>query len=194
MGLCTNALPEAMALGLVLELFWIDGLRLGTIVPPSATLSFLLLFPLCFIFDWFSPSELPLPLLVCIVFAHVSAWLERWHRARNALHDAQLEHWVEAPTQEPYAALSPEHIILRSHWRVLWSSALVYMFCFALVYVFFKYLVQEQLFPVFYGMSWSQLYGVGLLGAILALRTRRVYVVLSLALVGVVFWQALGGK
>ncbi len=189
LGLLTNALPQALALGLVLELFWIDALRLGTVVPPSATLSFLLLFPLCHHFSWFLPAQVPLPLLVCILFAHVAAGLERWHRARNTALDARFELWVEHPSAP--MALSPERIMLRSHWRVLWSSVVLYILCFGSVYVFFSYLVQEQLFPVFPHVTWNILFGVGLLGAVLALRTQRAYVVLALSLSMVLMWNVL---
>ncbi len=181
LGLLTNALPQALALGLILELFWIDALRLGTVVPPSATLSFLLLFPLCHHFSWLSPEQLPLPLLLCILFAHVAAGLERWHRVRNTALDARFELWLEHPSAP--MALSPERIMLRSHWRVLWSSLVLYMLCFVVVYVVFAYLMRHNIFPVFPHVSWSILYGVGLLGAVLALRTRRAYIVLALSLV-----------
>ncbi len=195
MGLATDTLGEALALGLVLELFWIDGLRLGTVVPPSATLSFLLLYPLCMLFGWQSPEQLPLPLLICILFAHVSAWQESWLRKRNASHDTAVEAWIEQPTSAPSAkALSPEAYIWRSHWRVLWSSALLYGLCFGLLYFFFAFLVQKQAFPIIPHLTWNILYGVGLLGAVLALRTRRAYWALGGSIVLVLLSLVLGWR
>ncbi len=189
MGLCTDSLPQALALGLVLELFWIDSLRLGAMVPPTAALSFLLLYPLCLIFQWSMPEQVVLPLVVCILFSHASAWLENWHRSVNASHDARLELWAEDVNNKH--GMSPQKILYLSHWRVLWSSALLYVLCFVVLYAFFAVLTLWEWVPVFSHVSWPILYGVGLLGAVLALRTRRAYVVLAFSVLAVLAWQAL---
>ncbi len=181
MGLVTNALAEALALGLVLELFWIDRLRLGTVVPPSATLSFLLLFPFCLLFDWHEPEQIPLPLLTCILFAHVSAALERWLRRCNAAQDTALEQWIEDPTSP--SGMSVEKYVWNSHWRVVWSSATLYVVSFFLLYALFTSLISIGAMVQIPGLTWNILYGIGLLGAVLALRTRRSYAVLAMGVV-----------
>ncbi len=187
MGLCTDSLPQALAIGFVLELFWIDSLRLGAVVPPTGTLSFLLLYPLCLMFDWTLPQQLPLPLFICMLFAHASAWLERWQREQNEANDARLELWVEN-TANPYA-LSPECSVALSHWRVLWSAAALYMVCFGVLFGLFTALEHWYVIPMYSSMSWHILYGAGLLGAVLALRVRRAYIVLAGALFFGLTWQ-----
>ncbi len=189
MGLCTQTLPEALALGLVLELFWIDGLRLGGVVPPSASLSFLLLYPLCLIFSWDLPQQVPIPLLLSIMCAHAAVWLEQWHRSANMSCDARLELWAE--NEKNKHGMSPEQIMTQSHWRVLWSSALLYMVCFGVLFGLCSLITVYYGMPSFVGLLWSALYGIGLLGAVLALRTRRAYIVLAFALGAVLLWQIL---
>ncbi len=197
MGFCTENLPFALALGLVLELFWIDALRLGCIVPPSGTFSFLLLYPLCILFHWYAPSMLPIPLILCLGFGYAASWLEQWHRKKNMAYDACLQEWVENPvagehnalkedrteqceekTKGAAIAMAPTEIMAFARWQMLWSAAVLYMLCFALIYAFFYWLQKIYIVPSLPMVSWNVLYGVGLLGAVLSLRTKRAYAVL----------------
>ncbi len=229
LGFCTNNLPFALALALVLELFWVDALRLGIIIPPSGTFSFLLLYPLCLLFQWYLPSMLPIPLLLCLFFGHAASWLEQWQRHKNAVYDACLQAWVQwakpdtvkADNAEPKAensdfsddvaypvqssarretllfseknpkALSPAQIITHSRWRMLWSAALLYMVCFGILYAFFVWLQKVYIVPSLPTVTWNVLYGMGLLGAILSLRTKRAYTFLGVGLLFMFMWYAL---
>ncbi len=188
LGYCTNTMPLALAVGLALELFWIDLLRLGIVIPASATFSFLLLYPLCLIFQWQLPSALPIPFCICLFFGHAASLLEHWQRAKNTYYDTQLELWVEntcsmekcsAENQNTdtlqHKGMSPAHIISRSTWRMLWSSSFLYFTSFALLYSFFSWLEKIYFLPVFSEFNWQILYSISLVGAILALRTRRAY-------------------
>ncbi len=207
LGFCTENLPFALALGLVLELFWIDALRLGCIVPPSGTFSFLLLYPLCILFQWYLPSMLPIPLVICLGFGYAASWLEQWHRRKNMAYDACLQEWVEKPhidesanlkkdlvsscneqEKDAVAAMAPTEIIAFARWQMLWSAALLYMVCFSSIYAFFHWLQKIYTVPSLPMVSWNVLYGVGLLGAVLSLRTKRAYAVLGVAFFFLFLW------
>ncbi len=193
-GFCTDNMPLALATALFFELFWIDLLRLGIIVPVSGTFSFLLFYPLCIIFQWQLPTALPLPLCMCLFFGHAAPLLERWQRSKNAAYDSALEDWVEhskpSKASDDLLALddmsssasqgmSPAEIISRSRWRMLWSSALLYFSSFALLYGIFYWLKSTNSIPSFSYFTWYMLYGLALIGPILALRTRPAYKVLA---------------
>ncbi len=163
-----------------------DSLPLGAVVPPTASFSFALLYPLCLVFDWSLPEQLPLPLFFCMLLAHVCAWLERWHRGQNVLFDGCLEAWIY--DTKDMLALSPECIMKFSHKRVLWTSALLYVACFGALCLFFSFLELGMSVPFFHDLSWVLLYGIGLVGAALALRTRRAYTVLACAMCLALMW------
>ncbi len=202
LGFCTDTMPFALALGLALELFWIDLLRLGTIIPPSGTFSFLLLYPICLLFQWELPSTLPLPLCICLIAGYGASLLERWQRRANAQYDAALEAWAmqnpDDGNQEgkddvrenalQQAQLSPSLIISRARWRVLWSSALLYLGVFGCVYALLSWLETKHAVPIFPHFNWYMLYAIALIGPILALRTRRAYRVLALGIICLLFW------
>ncbi len=217
LGFCTENLPFALALGLVLELFWLDALRLGLIVPPSGTFSFLLLYPLCLLFHWYLPSLLPLPLVLCLAFGYAASWLEQWQRRKNAVYDAHLQAWVEQTTSDISPAtlpacsspssrcffesnaesssknilpLSPTEIIAFSRWFIFWSAAALYVLCFSVLYGFFYWLEKVYIVPSVPTVSWNMLYGLGLLGAVLSLRTKQAYAVLAMAFVFLFMWYA----
>ncbi len=202
LGFCTDNMSFALSLALVLELFWIDTLRLGIVVPPSGTFSFLLLYPLCLHFQWYLPSLLPIPLIICIMFGFVSSWFERWQRKKNSCYNANLEAWVRQTTENPdvcdvqseklntkqVLALSPSEIIFQSRWSMLWSSALLYVLCWSILYGFFKILQAFYIVPSISLFTWNLLYSIALLGAILSLRTSRTYAFLLLGFCFLFLW------
>ncbi len=182
-GFATNSLEFALPLGAVLELFWLDILRLGAIIPPSGTLSFLLLYPLCLIFNWQAPSQFAIPLLVCLPLAYTIKWVESLQREQNNAQIAEVENWVN----NPKTGNSPQKVIYISLLRFICFETLHYMTLFGLLFFIFHTLEHNHIF-IISGITWSVIFSISLMGAVLALRTRRAYAILCLALVIAYFW------
>ncbi len=184
-GFATNTLELALPLGAVLELFWLDVIRLGAIIPPSGTLSFLLLYPLSLIFTWQTPSTLAIPLLICLPLAYTIKWLELFHRKQANTYIANLETWVENPQQ----GTSPQAIIFKSLVRTIIHETLLYLGLFFLLYILFSSFNHTNTMPTIPNMNWTILYSMGLMGAMLALRTKRAYAILLCTAIAVFLWN-----
>ena len=182
-GWLTGRWDVALPLAVFFELFWLDVIRLGAIVPPSGALSFLLLFPLILLLHIQTPAELALPLLLCVPAAYAVSRLERALRERNNAAIDEVSRWCAHAS--PAHGTSPERVVWRAlGWHGL-TNALLFVLSFGLVYAVLR-TVQAFGLPVAPGLSWNVLYGAGLMGAVLALRIRRAYAVLGVVLTAIV--------
>lgn len=146
-------------------------------MPPAASLSYLLILPLQLLLRFSSPQELPLPLLLCLCCASLGAWLERYERLRaNVLAEA-VDQWVINRQ-----GLSPERAVGLSLAAQCALRFILYLVCWTALYGIMAWARGHNFIPVVPGMSWSILYGIGFMGAVLSLRVRRAYAVLMAAL------------
>lgn len=182
-GLCAGMLTGhseiALPLGIIFELFWLDIIPLGAVIPPVASLNFFLVFCLALVFDWHEPAQFVLPVLLTLPAAYVSATVERWQYARNNGMLEYLERWMHG---QP-AGYSPGTIVLRSLVCTAFVQGALFVALFSICYALlltgvYKWLAAMGQFP----MSWLVLYGFAAIGAIVALRTRRAYALLALCL------------
>ncbi|MDO5483658.1 MAG: hypothetical protein Q4F27_01995 [Desulfovibrionaceae bacterium] len=159
----------ALALGIVLELLWLDVLELGNVVSPHAGLAFLLLFPLARHFGLHEPGPLLLPLLLTMLAAHAGAWSERALRGyQNRV--------VDIVERTPVFSLG------RAVWRMAWQRAavqfLLYSLCYAVLFWITDKLVAGGLLPQLSSLHWYMLFGMALVGVVLSLRNQRACLVL----------------
>lgn len=178
-GWFTDRWDVAMPLAVFLELFWLDVIRLGAIAPPSGALSFLLLFSSVLLCDVQTPVQLPLPLLLCVPCAYAVSLLERRLRERTNASIEPVTAWCAGE-----GGLSPAGAIMRGLLRQIVTNAVLFLIAFALVLGTLFGVREWMGLPSAPNLSWNILYGLGLLGAVLALRTRRAYAVLGCALAG----------
>ncbi len=178
-GAITSTLEFALPLGIILELFWLDVLRLGAVIPPSGTLSFLLLYPLTLLFSWQAPSQLAVPLLICLPFAYTITWVELWQRKRTNVYINDLEAWVENPQN----GISPQDIVYKTMARFILWECLLYITLFTSLWGIFTLLNKAHALPLIAHMNWPILYSMGLMGAVLALRTKRAYAILAIGII-----------
>ncbi len=202
LGLLSGELELALSLGIFLELFWLDFLRLGAVVPPSGTLSFILLFSLSLIHGWQEPMQLAIPLLFCVSFAYSASWLEKWQRRQNDILLEGVQAWAEWPNISNLSpkfdkgkntnsdlvskCISPDAVMTSAFWRTLWSYGLLFLFCFVCLHTLFSFLQNIHALPLVPGLSWPMLYGMGLTGAVLALRNKRAYAVLLMGMAWII--------
>ncbi len=201
LGLLSGELTLALSLGMVLELFWLDFLRLGALVPPSGTLSFILLFSLSLLHGWQEPMQLGIPLLFCVILAHTASWLEKWQRRQNDMLLKGVQVWAECSLEAPNTpkgkhvshsetSIAPDMVIASAFWRTLWSYALLYLACFVVLHTLFSFMQNIHALPLVPGLSWPILYGMGLTGAVLALRNKRAYAVLLMGMAWIIISRA----
>lgn len=168
----------ALALGIALELLWLDVLELGSVVPPFSGLAFLLLFPLAAHFGWNQPGPLLLPLILAMSAAYAGSFLEVRQRAvQNFLVD-RLEAW----RQGDGCGLSPGQAILRATLFRAFGQFLLYAVCYSLIFSLFSVLHAWQAAPSLPFLTWPMVFAASLMGAILSLRTRQAYGVLLMGL------------
>lgn len=180
-GWMTGRWDVALPMAITLELFWIDRIRLGAVIPPVACLGYLLLFPLTLQLDLQIPEQLPLPMLLCLSCAHMGAWLERGERVyANALADRVIR-WNAGGM----GGISPGRALGMAIVRHCVLRFLLYLVCYGGIYVLICLGLRYYLVLVT-PLTWNMLYGVALMGGVLALRTRRAYAVLGCAMLGIV--------
>ncbi len=178
-GYATHSLHMALPLGIILELFWVDVQRLGTVVPPCASFAFLLIFPCTLLFGWHDPAYVPLPLLLCLALAHAAKWLEHCLRARNDRCIEGVEAWIQAQhtgerkkiTQNISPPLSPAQAVLRAVMRTFLCSAALYVLCFGALYALTHFLAHTHALPHCPHVTWHMLYLCALLGSLVTCYT-----------------------
>ncbi len=154
---------------------WLDVLPMGSIIQPFAGMAFLLLFPLCTIFGWTQPGILLLPLVLCMVAAHLGALCElRYRISRNSLLETIPEGTVDT------ASRTPEELCLYClTGRMIWHG-LLYMGCYFVISFVVVFLLNEGMYPVLPVLRWPFVYALATIGAVLSLRDRRAYVVCAM--------------
>lgn len=175
-GYLTGQWAVAIPLGIVLELFWLDVIPLGPVLSPTGALSYLLTFSMSLLFELHAPGQLVLPLFFTMGSAYASIYLERQQRARaNALVETMAA---------CEGRLSPDAVVYASIGGRLVQQVGLYLLCFYALYGILRMAVAAlpNGIPFVPGITWEALYGVGAVGALLALRTRRAYAVFGVCL------------
>lgn len=168
----------ALALGITLELLWLDVLELGSVVPPFSGLAFLLLFPLAAHFGWNQPGPLLLPLILVMSAAYAGSFLELRQRAVQNLWVDRVEAWCQGGG----GGLSPAQAVLRASLFRALGQFLLYAVCYSLIFSLLSVLRDWQAAPSLPFLTWPMVFAASLMGAILSLRTRQAYGVLLIGL------------
>ncbi len=179
-GFATGQWDVALPLGITLELLWLDVLAMGSIIPPFSGMAFLLLFPVCAAHGWTQPGMVLLPLILCMMAAHLGAFCElRYRISRNSL----LELVPAGPGEE--AETTPEQLCLYCLvGRVIWHC-LLFMACYAAICAAVVLLLARGCYPHVETLSWPAVYAMASIGAVLSLRERRAYMLCGLCLAAV---------
>lgn len=190
-GFCTSDWTVALALGITLELLWLDVLELGSVVPPFSGLGFLLLFPLAAHFGWNQPGPLLLPLLLVMLAAYAESFMELRQRAAQNLLVDRVAVWCEGGG----CGLSPGQAVVRATLYRAFRQFLLYAVCYSLIFSLLSVLRAWQATPLLPFLTWPMVFAASLLGAILSLRTRQAYAVLliSLGALALLLWARQDG-
>ena len=217
----TDLWDVALPLGITLELLWLDVVAMGSIIQPFGGMAFLLLFPLSATLSWTQPGVLLLPLVLCILAAHLGAYCELKYRiqqnclldrvsrmlARESETGEVMACTVESPdirktlpNRPPCAVKNaqteqniPESLLRECFvGRICWHI-LLYLASYSILCLVVSTLIDWNLYPVLPNLQWVFVYALAAIGAILSLRQRRAYIVCGLSILVIVALLA-GGE
>jgi PTS system mannose-specific IIC component len=192
-----TAIPPAI----FFELAWLDLFYVGTYVPPSAMLGYLVYYPLTLLFNLYLPQQAVLLLVLCLPLPALGAKAEIWLRMRQGLstYDALLEAVdAEKNIQETLVKGILHYLAHR-----ITLAAFVYLCCigllffalwFAGVYLGAWPVGWSAYGPVTYDPrnvtdvlnNWGAVWAVGSVGALLSLRIRPAKICFLTGALGVV--------
>lgn len=185
-GYATSDWFLALSLGLVFELFWLDGVELGSIIPPHGSLGFLLAFPLCRLFALERAEQVLIPLFLSLVATYAAAYHEKRHRFRLDQLDLRLTAWCANQAH----GSSPGSLVWVALGRMATCNAMLYLLCFLAICCVLQIWGGQWDWSGMPRISWWMIFLAAFPGAFLSLRTRRAYCML-LGMVGVgFFWAA----
>ena len=185
LGLAVDQWEIGLPLGILFELFWLDVLPLGSVVPPYGTLSFLLLFPVALLYGWRQPDTLLLPIVFSMLCASGASRLEQYQRELlNGVSD-RVQRWCTGAGGMPPARAILCGVLIRAG-----AQYGLYMLCFLMLTALGPLLARTgaQWFP---SARWAVFYAAALTGSVLGLRIRGTYVILLASLIIVGFFMTL---
>ena len=190
-GAVTGDWATSLGVAVFFELFWLDLFHVGTYIPPNSLLGVYLVLGVSQYFHLSAPGQILVPLALSLPLALVGARLEAVHRVwQDAGYNALLNWTRRGATR---LAVTPGRILVNSLAITLGSQ----LGLFALgVLAMAAFTHAAQQLPEFSSLKttvmWGHLWFVAAAGGLLALRIKKSYVVLVVALVLTVVVGATG--
>ena len=175
-----------LPLGIFLELFWLDSVPLGSVVPPLQMFSFWLLMPLTLHFSWKTPGPMLFPLFLAALCAYGGAGLERWLRLYRNTVRSRILLWINRDSRGESPARAIGYAILLR----IGLLCFFYLIAYVAIGECTASLQARNLLPKMPHLTWPMMYTIAALGALLSLRTRQSYTTLFLALGSVLVYLA----
>ncbi len=167
----------------VYELFWADAFPAGTYVPPHRILATFLTLMLASALEFNTAGQILPLLLPGLLLAWLGARMEIWLRMRqNSSYDL-LWQWSIENGQK----FKPEALVQKALAQLAAASAFLYFCSFLICYYSLQAIYSHWPWE-FAAFTWQHLWSIGLLGAILSLRSRRAYKVLALGAALLIFF------
>lgn len=185
--LVTGEASPAVPLALFFELFWLDLFPIGSYAPPMPTFPYLLLLALGSLFGWTSPAALTFPLAVCLPLAYCQPLVEIRQRAGQI--PAAVRLIEAAESMQPLGSL-PGRLVLRSALEQIAAGLVLFLALYAAcVLVVFSFRIPFGTPVLFVDIDWPGLYAVAAMGALLALRIRKIYLAFALCMAAVLLFK-----
>lgn len=185
-GLFTGDYLLSINVAIFFELFWLDLIPVGTFIPPHLTAATFAALTLTTCFHLAAPGQTMVILFACLPLAWLGAKLEGSLRENQRKSYNQLLNWARRP-QEPCV---PGQLILRS---ALFSFFGAWVTFFSTVFALHLLLewgfVHSASSLLVLGVSWPHLWIAASLGGVMALRLKRVYVLLLIGIGFVLFFS-----
>jgi len=156
------------------ELFWLDIIPVGSIIPPSASFAFLLLLPLMHVFCLHTPELLALPLLATLCCAYALRHLEGRRRLRADAVAGRVECALASHDPDIDGLLG--RCIRASLFAQAVQGMVLYGLCYGVLLMSLHACVAIRgALPELPGVDWPVLLCAAALGGLLALRTRQAF-------------------
>lgn len=177
----TGDVAPALPLALFFELFWLDLYPIGSFIPPMAAFPYLLLMGLSRHFGWGGdPASIAFPLAVTLPLAYAIPRLEIWQRDTQKSASALL---VKQAQQQEVLFKLTQTLIRRSVLQQLCLGlALFWGLSLAVAFAFSYAISQGSASFIPLDVDWSVLYAIAAIGAVVALRVKRAYLVFAFSM------------
>ncbi len=179
-GLCTGDYSLSLPLAVFFELFWLDLFAIGSYLPPMAAFPYLMLMAFARTMDWSTPGHLAFPLALSLPLAYVQPHIEGYLRILQT--GAYMRLMGRARRPAPLGRLPGS----------LMAAAVLRQFCVGLAaFVLVQGVAVVGLALPFswtktvLNADWSLLYGIASLGALMALRINRAYIIFTICILSV---------
>ena len=178
-GLWAGSFSPALPVAIFYELFWLDLLAVGTYVPPNALFPLVAVLALAQNTGVSDPWPVTVLVLLSLPLAQLGSWVEKRHRLwQIGGYNRLLGHYRAGRSLEFVSswalALSLLQVFAANFvvfFAALWGCGLVFATLAPLLPV--------TKVPFF---TWAPLWGLGAVGGILALRTKRSFTVFGFLL------------
>ncbi len=181
-GAITGDWATSLGVAVFFELFWLDLFHVGTYIPPNSLLGVYLVLGITQYFHLSTPGQILLPLALSLPMALVGARLEAVHRVwQDAGYNALLN-WTRRGVTK--MAVTPGKLLVNS-LAITMGSQFALFTLGVLAVAAFTHAAQQL--PEFSQLGstivWGHLWFAAAVGGLLALRIKKSYAVLVVALV-----------
>ncbi len=169
-------ITTSLYMAIFFELFWLDLIPAGTFLPPHLTAATFSALSLTTYFGFDHPARIMIILFASMPLAWLGTKVEEMLREQEKNSYNQLLNWA----RNPESSNMPTILVLRSLGRTFLAS---WVFFFITILIL-KYAI-GGLVAVYPGLlasidiTWTQLWIAASLGGLMALRLKRVYVILG---------------
>ncbi len=183
-GQWETALPAAI----FFELFFLDLFPIGTYIPPHGPFALLTTLALARIFELSQPPAVFLVMLLCLPTAFLGSRLEQTHRRWQNVVYTQMLQSTRAGREH---ATSISRFVGKSFLPLSMLNLLAFVLVMVLLVPLTEWLLHHLRGRVLVlPISWPAIWMLGTVGAVLSLRSRKVYAILlvAVALTGGYYW------
>lgn len=188
----TGQWESALAAALFFELFYLDLFPIGTYVPPHGPFALLVTLALAQTHDAGPAQLVAVLILLSLPAAHVGSALEQTVRQRQNLSYTRM---LQSTRPGREQSVSPAALARGALVQTCVVQAAAFLLVMAVLVPLAEWvLLHVQQRALSLPMSWSHLWMLGTVGALLSFRTRRVYAVfLTTILAAGLIFAAAGG-
>ncbi len=183
--LLTGEIFPVLYVAIFFELLWIDLIPAGTFIPPNAVFCLVATTALIVYFQLESIEQIFFLMLLTIPGAYMLSLFESWHRVRQN----KSYNLILRQSRDKFDSFQPEKMIFKSmagSWGMNFLAACVGLYLLTLIFPLINILPQ----PDQDILKWPHLLMIASISAIAALRIRKAYTSLILAMLIIAIFLA----
>ncbi|WP_234970926.1 PTS sugar transporter subunit IIC [Desulfonauticus submarinus] len=167
-------------IGIFFELFWLDLFPVGTFVPPQHIVSTIISLFIVYTFKVKSLNHILFIIIMANLFSYFWDWFEvKTRQWNNYIYNKILK------SLKLRSEINMSNIILSSIGKMFIMNFII--FFVVLIFSFYIYEYISFYIPQTKILTWNVLFIISLVGAVLGLRLQKLYIVLSLGIMFILF-------